>query len=251
MVASSASRADIDLPLYKDEAMTGSTNHALRSLMLAMNCYPPQDTFEKTKKMADDGLDWYFMQCSMLVNVEGIARFGAMLANNGINPTTGERIIEAPTVKAVVTFMSTSGMYNCAGKFTKDYGIPTKSGVSGALLTVIPGIGSVGSFSPLLTEEGNSVRGIGMIEKLNKIYINFNLFYKDQTKRDFTRRPFQTLTQTVIAAISAAASGDLETLMRLHVKGLDINQGDYDQRRPLHLAAQAGHIEIVKYLVEH
>jgi ankyrin repeat protein len=41
----------------------------------------------------------------------------------------------------------------------------------------------------------------------------------------------------VIAAINAAASGDLETLMRLHIKGTDINQGDYDGRRPLHLAA--------------
>ncbi len=190
MAATCASRADIDLPLYKDEAMTGTTNHALRSLMLAKNCFPLQDTFEKTKKLADDGLDWYFMQCSMLVNVEGISRFGAMLANDGINPTTGERIIEAPTVKAVVTFMSTSGMYDVAGKFMKDYGIPTKSGVSGALLTVVPGIGSIGSFSPLLNEEGNSIRGIGMIEKLSKIYLNFNLFYKDQSKRDFTRRGF-------------------------------------------------------------
>jgi glutaminase len=106
----------------------------------------------------------------MLVNVEGIARFGAMLANNGINPSTGERIIEPETVKAVVTLMSTCGMYNGAGKFTKDYGIPSKSGVSGGLMTVVPGIGSVGSFSPPLNEEGNCVRGIAMIEKLSNIY---------------------------------------------------------------------------------
>jgi glutaminase len=41
----------------------------------------------------------------MLVNVESVARFGAMLANNGINPSTGERIIEPETVKATVTLM--------------------------------------------------------------------------------------------------------------------------------------------------
>jgi glutaminase len=70
-------------------------------------------------------------------------------------------------------------MYNGAGKFTKAHGVPTKSGVSGGLITVIPGIGSVATFSPPLDEEGNSVRGIGMIEKLDKIYLNFNLFYKD------------------------------------------------------------------------
>jgi hypothetical protein len=40
MRGSSAKRADIDLPLYKEEAMTGTTNHALRSLMLANDVYP-------------------------------------------------------------------------------------------------------------------------------------------------------------------------------------------------------------------
>lgn len=120
----------------------------------------------------------------MLVSVEGVARFGAMLANNGINPSTGERILEPATVKATVTLMQTCGMYNGAGKFTRAYGVPSKSGVSGGLLTVIPGIGAVATFSPRLNEEGNCVRGIGMIEKLNKIYINFNLFFKDPLKAD-------------------------------------------------------------------
>jgi glutaminase len=41
----------------------------------------------------------------MLVNVESVARFGAMMANNGINPSTGERIIEPEAVKATVTLM--------------------------------------------------------------------------------------------------------------------------------------------------
>ena len=104
--------------------------------------------------------------------------------------------------------MQTCGMYNGAGKFTKDHGIPTKSGVSGGLMTVI--------------------RGIGMIEKLNKIYLNFNLFYKDQKKNDLQIRSHQSLVWTVIAGITAAASGDLESILRLHVRGLDLNIGDYD-----------------------
>jgi glutaminase len=105
--------------------------------------------------------------------------FGAMLANNGINPSTGERIVEPETVKATVTLMQTCGMYNGAGKFTKDHGVPTKSGVSGGLMTVIPGIGAFATWSPPLNEEGNCVRGIGMIEQMSKIYNNINLFHKD------------------------------------------------------------------------
>ena len=161
--------------------------------MLAKGVYPLKDSFEATKKLADDGLDWYFAQCSMLVDVEGMARFGAMLANDGINPSTGERIVEPQTVKATVTLMQTCGMYNGAGKFTKDHGVPTKSGVSGGLMTVIPGIGSFVTWSPPLNEEGNCVRGIGMIEKLSDIYVNINLFHKDHKKRDLTRRAYQTL----------------------------------------------------------
>jgi ankyrin repeat protein len=64
-----------------------------------------------------------------------------------------------------------------------------------------------------------------------------------------TRKAYQTILQTTIAACTSAASGDLESVMRLCVQGFDINEGDYDKRTCLHLASAAGHIEIVKYLV--
>lgn len=59
--------------------------------------------------------------------------------------------------------MVTCGMYNGAGKFVKDWGVPTKSGVSGGLLTIIPNLGACASFSPKLDQIGNSVKGIGII----------------------------------------------------------------------------------------
>lgn len=247
--ASCAKRADIDLPLYKEEALTGHTNHALKSLMLARGAFPKKATHEEQKQLADDGLDFYFIQCSMLVDVEGLARFGAMLANGGVNPSTGERCIGPATVKATVTLMQTCGMYDGAGKFTKEHGVPAKSGVSGDLMTVIPGTGSIGSWSPPLNEEGNSIRGIGLVEKLSQIYSNVNLFHKDPVMSDMTRKHYQTTLQTVIALCSAAASGDLETVHRLHIQGIDINSSDYDNRTPLHIAVAGGHFDIVKYLV--
>jgi glutaminase len=250
MRASSTEDAEIDIPLYKDEALTGNTNHALRSLMLANRAYPKKSTYEETKQLADNGLDFYFKQCSMLVDVGSMARFGAMLANGGVNPSTGERIVSPSTVKATVTLMQTCGMYNGAGKFTKDHGVPAKSGVSGGLLTVIPGIGAVATWSPPLNEEGNCVRGIGMIEKLSALYSNINLFHKDPSMLDMTRKPYQTTLMTIIAGCNAASSGDLETITRLYNLGLNLDRGDYDNRTPLHLAASGNHLDVVAFLLE-
>lgn len=105
----------------------------------------------------------YFKACSILINVDSLARFGAMLSNNGVNPSSGERILKTETVQSVVTVMTTCGMYNGAGKFVKDLGIPSKSGVSGNLMSVIPGIGALVTWSPRLNAEGNTVKGIVMV----------------------------------------------------------------------------------------
>jgi glutaminase len=70
-------------------------------------------------------------------------------------------------------------MYNGAGQFAKEIGLPCKSGVAGGLLVVIPGIGSIGCFGPKLNKEGNSSKGIHMLKLLSCRYSNFNLFIKD------------------------------------------------------------------------
>ena len=44
--------------------------------------------------------------------------------------------------------MTTCGMYNGTGKFLKNIGAPSKSGVSGGILSVIPGVGALATFAP-------------------------------------------------------------------------------------------------------
>jgi glutaminase len=131
--------------------------------MLANTAFPYYQNGGETKTKADEALDLYFKACSILINVDSLARFGAMLANNGVNPSSGERILKTETVQSVVTVMTTCGMYNGAGKFVKDLGIPSKSGVSGNLMSVVPGIGSVVTYAPRLNSEGNTVKGIVMV----------------------------------------------------------------------------------------
>jgi glutaminase len=76
-------------------------------------------------------------------------------------------VLNSKTIHAVVPLMVTCGMYNGAGKFVKDWGVPSKSGVSGALLTVIPNLGACVNYSPKLNSVGNTVKGIGMIGLLS------------------------------------------------------------------------------------
>ncbi|EGR29182.1 hypothetical protein IMG5_161320 [Ichthyophthirius multifiliis] len=239
-------KIQIDHKLYLEEKLTGYTNHALSYLMLANGVFPKKDkNIEQMKEFAQQALDLYFQMCSIIINVESLTRFGTMCSNNGINPSTGERILKPESVKAITTFMLTCGMYNGAGKFTKNLGIPCKSGVSGGLLTIIPGLGSFASFGPKLNEEGNSIRGIGLIKQISNIYNNFNLFHKDLNKKDCENKAFQTIIKYIIGSISCASIGDMEGIIRLKNFNIQLNQGDYDKRTPLHLAASGGHIEIV------
>ena len=46
--------------VFLDEKLTGYTNHALTSLMMANNAYPSRETPEQMKTFCDESLDFYF-----------------------------------------------------------------------------------------------------------------------------------------------------------------------------------------------
>jgi ankyrin repeat protein len=52
------------------------------------------------------------------------------------------------------------------------------------------------------------------------------------------------------ALCSAASTNDMEQLKRLVENKANLNQGDYDNRTPLHLAAAEGHDKAAEYLLE-
>jgi glutaminase len=79
----------------------------------------------------------------------------------------GERVISPYAVSRTLSVMTSSGMYDFAGEWIYRVGIPAKSGVGGGIIAVLPAQFGLGSFSPLLDEHGNSVRGLRVCEEVS------------------------------------------------------------------------------------
>jgi glutaminase len=83
----------------------------------------------------------------------------ATLADGGVNPVTGVRVVTPDACQHALAVMATAGMYETSGDWLFDIGVPGKSGIGGGIIAVSPGKGGLGTFSPLLDAAGNSVRG--------------------------------------------------------------------------------------------
>jgi glutaminase len=106
-----------------------------------------------------EAVDLYTRQCSLRVTARDLAAMGSTLADGGVNPVTGERVIDSRVCHHTLAVMLTAGLYESSGDWLYDVGLPAKSGIGGGIVTVSPGKGGMGTFSPPLDEAGNSVRG--------------------------------------------------------------------------------------------
>jgi glutaminase len=120
-------------------------------------------------------VDVYTKQCSLLVTAEDLAVMGATLANGGVNPLSGTRVVQAATCARVLAVLATAGLYELTGDWLYEVGLPGKSGVSGGIVTVAPGKGGLGTWSPPLDAAGNSVRGQLLTRDLSEV-LGLNLF---------------------------------------------------------------------------
>jgi glutaminase len=140
----------IDEDVYRSEMAANGRNDGIAHLM---------HSYERLWFDPDEATDVYTRQCSLLVTAQDLATMGATLANGGVNPVTGVRVIAPDHCRRVLAVMVTSGLYERSGEWLYDIGLPGKSGVGGGMVTVAPGKGGLGTFSPPLDESGNSVRG--------------------------------------------------------------------------------------------
>jgi glutaminase len=143
-------------PLDLDDDVLASalaTNHRNRELtaMLAERGAIEGDPAEAVER--------YTRQSCLRVTAHDLAAMGATLADGGVQPFTGARVVAEDACRATLAAMTTAGLYETSGEWLVDVGLPGKSGIGGGIVTVSPGKGALGTFSPRLDPAGNSVSG--------------------------------------------------------------------------------------------
>jgi glutaminase len=149
----------IDDRVRQSESETAYRNRAIANLLRGAGRFDGEP---------DGIVESYIAQCSVLVDCRDLAVIAATLAAGGRNPVTGQRVASRDTVRDVLSVMATAGMYDAAGDWLYDVGLPAKSGVAGGVIAVLPGRLGIGVFSPPLDNRGNSVRGVRVCEELSR-----------------------------------------------------------------------------------
>ena len=155
--ASAGRQLTIDPDVFESERRTGHRNRAIAHLLL---------NFGLMHDAAEQALDVYFKQCSILVTCRDLAMMGATLANMGKHPITGAQAYEIPSVRSMLSIMFTCGMYDYSGEWAYRVGVPAKSGVGGGVIAVVNRQLGIATYSPRLDKHGNSARGIEVCVEL-------------------------------------------------------------------------------------
>ena len=156
----------VDEEVYASEAATNQRNEGIAILL---------DSYGRVYFDPLQATDVYTRQCSVEVTVTDLAVMSATLADGGVNPITAQRVVGPGVCRRVLAVLATAGLYERTGEWLYEIGLPGKSGVSGAIITIAPGKGGLATLSPPLDPAGNSVRG-QLATKFLSDLLGLNLF---------------------------------------------------------------------------
>ncbi|MEB3310683.1 MAG: glutaminase [Snowella sp.] len=142
--------------LFLDEAMLASVRSR-----------PNQKNLDLAQEMMnwghlgdiDQALDTYNQICCLTANIEDLAQLGLLLARS---PSS----IKTENTQHVQTLMATCGLYEASAQLIQEISLPTKSGVSGGVLSIIPNQGAIAIYSPTLDPQGNSIAGLFLLKMI-------------------------------------------------------------------------------------
>lgn len=242
---SGGQKASFSNSVYLSERQTADRNFALGYFMREHKAFP-----ENTQLV--EVLEFYFQCCSIEMNAQSMAVVAATLANGGVCPTSGERVLSVKNVQHCLSLMYSCGMYDFSGEFAFSVGLPAKSGVAGALMIVVPNVMGLCTWSPRLDDLGNSVRGLEFCRSLVQTFNvhNYDHLANTADKKDPRKSRLQAKASQVNALLLAASKGDIGAVQTMSVRGIDLELADYDHRTALHLAATEGHVAMIKLFLK-
>ncbi len=141
---------EVDKQVLDSEQGAAHRNRAMANLMAS---------FGNLRHPSDEVVDAYTRACAISMTTRQLARTTRFLANDGVEPDTGKRILSPAHSKRVAAIMFTCGTYDAAGEFAFQVGLPCKSGVAGGIISLVPRHLGVCVWSPPLDTAGNSLAG--------------------------------------------------------------------------------------------
>jgi glutaminase len=144
-----------DEEVARSEAESGFRNIALANFI---------KSFGKLDNPVDEVLDLYFHQCALSMTCVQLARACAYLCRDGASALRDHRVLNERQTRRINALMLTCGTYDAAGEFAFRIGLPSKSGVGGGIVAVLPDRLTVCVWSPELGPSGNSLAGMRALE---------------------------------------------------------------------------------------
>ncbi len=152
--------------VYRSEYETSWSNRAIANLLF---------NYERLYSEPEEALIVYTKMCSVGVTTRQLAMMGATLANDGVNPRTGKRMLKSAAVPKLLSLMLTAGFYDESGFWSYTAGLPAKTGVGGGIVAIVPGKMAIAAFSPRVNDAGNSVRAMKAITYISE-QLKLNIF---------------------------------------------------------------------------
>ena len=150
---------ECDEDVYASEKGTAARNRSIAWFLKELDLLPGE---------VEETLDVYFRQCAVSVDAIDLARAGAVLCLDGVDPVRGERALAVSTARVCKSLMVTCGMYDGSGEFAVDVGIPAKSGVGGGVMATARDRMGIGVYGPALDDRGNSAAGLEALRRLSE-----------------------------------------------------------------------------------
>ncbi|OGH88053.1 MAG: hypothetical protein A3J93_02680 [Candidatus Magasanikbacteria bacterium RIFOXYC2_FULL_42_28] len=236
---------DFNETAFASEKRIADSDRALGYFMQQKGLFPKGDNIT-------NHLEFLWRCLNIETTTEAQAVMAATLANAGVCPTNEQEVLTPRIARNCLAAMFMAGMRDYSNEYAFTIGLPAISGSSGAVLIVVPDVMGIVVWSPRVDIAGNSNKGIDfshkLVERFN--FHNFDSTIKNVNKVDPRLKKNETKMKGVMAVTAAASIGDLDELQRLYAAGVDLNEGEYDKRTGIHLAASEGHLEAVKFFIE-